>query len=249
MQLRPAGAAQDLPGYRRDLRRLSEPADLVAHVEPVPAASRVVADALLGVDDDEALSVGERIDPGAERKARRLPAAVQDADERDGRAGGQARWRVYVVRAAPRMVDLGEMLPRPHPGFDAYGGGRNDRADGFGHSHRHGAALGGGGGRSGNAGGGHRGDHEGGGDDRAQGPGGEGRHGNLPGKRRQPSAAPARTVSPGLRRHHDPREGYSCEGHFALLSYDGLLACPNSPPQRTSLVFNVRRGAYKCRTG
>src|SRR6185503_2793445 len=51
VQLRPAGAAEDLPGDRRDLRGLSEPADLVERVEPVPAASRVVEDALLGVDD------------------------------------------------------------------------------------------------------------------------------------------------------------------------------------------------------
>ena len=96
-QLRLAHAALVLDVTRdgQDLRGLAALRRLFGRLEPVPAAVRVRALRLRGIDDHEAAGVRRRVQTRAEREVlRRLPAAVQGDDER------------------PRRVEAGR---NPHP--------------------------------------------------------------------------------------------------------------------------------------
>ena len=66
------------PGDGHDLGRLAPGRGLLGRLEPVPAAVRVLAPALGGIDDHEAAPLGGLVEPRPEGEVlRRLPAAVQ----------------------------------------------------------------------------------------------------------------------------------------------------------------------------
>ena len=117
VQCHTAAPAEDRFGYPGDRLRLSRPAGLVARLEPVPAALRVVRGALFRVEGDEARPVGADVDLGAERRIlHRLVASVQDDYERDGSARAQVRRRIHSVGATPGRAVVDELVPASHLG-------------------------------------------------------------------------------------------------------------------------------------
>jgi hypothetical protein len=101
---------------RDDRRRLSGAASLVLGQEPVPAALRVVAARLLGIDRNETMAVGGLVHQRRGGEARRvLRAAMQHADERDG--GLRLHARRPMDQCAPGPPGDRESLLVPRAGF------------------------------------------------------------------------------------------------------------------------------------
>ena len=108
-------ASGDLADALDDRRRFAGPARLVLGQEPVPAALRVAAAVLLGIDHDEPVAVGRLVHPRRGREARRvLRAAVQHADERQGRS--RARRRPAHGRARAGFLQRRRAAYRGLPG-------------------------------------------------------------------------------------------------------------------------------------
>ena len=107
----------ELADARDDRRGLAGAAPLVLGLEPVPAALRVGAAVLLGIDRDEPVTVGRLVHPRRGGEARRvLRAAVQQADERQGDPGLRPGRRVDERRrAAPGARAAGGQRTETRP--------------------------------------------------------------------------------------------------------------------------------------
>ena len=109
-------ALHDLGGDPGDERRLAGVAPLMTGGKPVPVPARVRRAGLLGVGDQEGLTLGEVIHGGGSGEGRRvLGAAVQHHDQRHRGAGRAAR-DVEPVGAGTSRARVGEgVKPAPCP--------------------------------------------------------------------------------------------------------------------------------------